>query len=75
MHFVTAFLLGGVEENIYMEVPQNVVGVDRITSFCVLVKTLYGLKQGPRELNLKLKHFLKNLQFICNSDGPCPYVT
>lgn len=50
-----------------MEVPDGVVGVDRKTSICKLLKELYDLKQVPRRWNFEMDHFLKKIGFICSS--------
>jgi hypothetical protein len=45
----TAFLYGDLDEEIYMEQPQGFVSPDREHLICQLRKSLYELKQGPRQ--------------------------
>ena len=44
-----AFLNADVDENIYIEHPQGLIGVDSVIHVCKLVKaTMYGIAQAPR---------------------------
>ena len=73
----TAFLHGDLEEQIFMEQPEQFEdGTDRVW---LLKKGLYGLKQSPRCWNQKINQFLnqfglKQLQsdkcIYCSSAGP-----
>lgn len=74
MDIVTAFLHGEAKKNIYLEVPDVVVGFDRITSIWKLVKALYGLQKAPRGCNLNLDHFLKSVGFNSNSVDSCLFL-
>ena len=67
----TAFLHGKLNEDIYMEVPQGVQCED--VKVCKLEKSLYGLKQSPRQWNCKFDSFLKDHNFIQSSADPCIY--
>jgi len=61
MDFVTAFLNGCIEENIYMKQPVGYEdGTERV---CKLNKSLYGLKQAPRQWNIELDSSMKRLGF------------
>ena len=62
MDVVTAFLYGDLEEEIYMAVPEGVP--DKYGKIWRLRKSLYGLKQSPRQWNLKLTSFLEELGYV-----------
>jgi hypothetical protein len=61
MDFVTAFLNGQVEEEIYMAQPNGYN--DGTNKVCKLVKSLYGLKQAPRQWNKELHRSMESLGF------------
>jgi len=78
--FVTAYLNGRIEEEIYMEQPEGFkenTAVDEegntITGdlVCLLVKALYGLKQAGRAWNEALTKALDALGFIQLVSEPC----
>jgi hypothetical protein len=50
MDVVSAFLAGGLEEEVYMEQPQgySILGNNEEELVCKIRKPLYGLKQAPR---------------------------
>ena len=45
----TAFLHGNLEEQIYMSHPEGYVNKGSEKMVCLLKKSLYGLKQSPRQ--------------------------
>ena len=49
MDVVTAFLYGDLDEDIYMEVPEELRDARRPELVCKLLKSLYGLMQAPRQ--------------------------
>ena len=61
--FVTAFLNGDLEEEIFMEQPEYFVDKKHPDYVIRLRKALYGLKQAPRQWNRKLHHYLININF------------
>ncbi|WVZ25126.1 hypothetical protein V8G54_003670 [Vigna mungo] len=66
----TAFLHDDLEETIYMKQPDGFAVGDRV---CLLQKSLYGLKQSPRQWYRKFDDFLIKLNFKqCNYDD-CVY--
>jgi len=58
----TAFLYGSLDEEVYMSQPEG-FEIDR-NRVCLLKRSLYGLKQSPRQWNLKFKEFLKDVGLI-----------
>lgn len=65
----TAFLYGDLDEEIFMELPEgcNTAQGD----CCQLLKSLYGLKQSPRQWNKKFNEFLYQHNFKSNPADPC----
>ena len=61
MDVVTAFLNPYLEDDIWMEQPE---GFGTRDSVCKLLRTLYGLKQSPREWYKLLRDFLVSLGFV-----------
>ncbi|KAL0318757.1 UNVERIFIED_CONTAM: Retrovirus-related Pol polyprotein from transposon TNT 1-94 [Sesamum angustifolium] len=49
MNVKTAFLYGELEEGIYMDQPEGFVAHGNECKVCKLVKSLYGLKQTPKQ--------------------------
>lgn len=67
----TAFLHGELKETIYMHQPEGFDdGTGRV---CKLNKSIYGLKQAPKNWNEKFSKFLKSLAFDNTDDDPCIY--
>lgn len=65
----TVFLYDDLDEKIFMELPEgrNTAQGD----CCRLLKSLYGLKQSPRQWNKKLNEFLYQYNFESNPADPC----
>lgn len=64
-----AFIQADLEEDVYMEMPQ---GFEQPDMVCYLKKSLYGLKQSPRNWYLLASDFLVNtLAFIATVSDPC----
>ena len=71
----TAFLYAPVEELIYIEQPEGFVekgpkGEDLV---CKLNKSLYGLKQSPRNWNKVIDSWFKENGFAVSEADPCLY--
>ena len=49
MDVKTVFLHGELEENIYMKQPEGYIQKGKENKVCLLKKSLYGLKQSPRQ--------------------------
>jgi hypothetical protein len=67
----TAFLHGFLEEEIYLEPPEG-LDVDR-TKVCRLRKSLYGLRQGPRQWNVRFDSLLRSLGLQKSQFDDCLY--
>ena len=67
-----AYLNGILKEKVYMKQPE---GYDDGTGqVCLLIKTLYGLKQSGREWNKELDMQLKEKGFKNLRSDPCAYI-
>lgn len=67
----TAFLYGELEEELYMEQPEE-YSTDQ-NKVCKLNKSLYGLKQAPRQWNRKFDAFLKEFKLQQSEIDKCFY--
>ena len=68
---ISAFLQSDLEEQIFMEVPGGIQYSGE--KVCLLLKSLYGLKQSPRAWNQKLHSFLITLGFTQSKTDYCVY--
>ena len=59
----TAFLHGDLDEDIYMEQPEGFVVDGKSKMVCKLKKSLYGLKQSPRQWYKRFDHFMLESDF------------
>lgn len=65
----TAFLYGDLEETVHMEQPEGFnTGRNQV---CLLQRSLYGLKQSPRQWNKKFSQFLKDLNLSVSEHDEC----
>ncbi|KAH9786526.1 hypothetical protein KPL71_010287 [Citrus sinensis] len=70
----TAFLHGNLQEEIFMSQPEGYEAPDRRDYVCLLKKSLYGLKQSPKQWYLKFDEFITTHGFQrCNYDC-CVYL-
>jgi hypothetical protein len=67
----SAFLRGELKETIFMDLPPGVKWENGM--HCKLKRTLYGLKQSPREWNAVIHRFLISQQFTQLKSDPCLY--
>ena len=74
MDVVTAFLNGKLEDEIYMEQPEDYVQPGKEHLICKLKKSLYGLKQSPRCWNTTFTEFLESIKFKQNDADPCVFI-
>jgi len=70
LDFVTAFMNGDLEEDVFMRQPQGFVNKDHPTHVCKLKKALNGIRQAPRQWYAKLKEALEELGFNENPSEP-----
>lgn len=68
----TAFLNGKLEETIYMDQPKGYD--DSSGKKCRLKKSLYGLKQSPRQWYQKFLNFVMKLDFRQLDSEPCIFI-
>ncbi|KAL0368464.1 UNVERIFIED_CONTAM: Retrovirus-related Pol polyprotein from transposon TNT 1-94 [Sesamum calycinum] len=73
MDVKTAFLHGDLHEQIYMNQPCGFIDKKNPDHVCLLKKSLYGLKQSPRQWNKKFDSFMQSLKFSKSSYDPCLY--
>lgn len=69
----TAFLYGDLEEEIYMALPEGLTSTGAVGNACRLKKSLYGLKQSPRQWNRKIHEALLELGLEQSQVDPCLY--
>jgi len=72
MDVKTAFLHGDLEVTIYMEQPEGFV--EDKSRVCLLKKSLYGLKQSPRQWYRRFDEFLLKTGFVRSGYDSCVYM-
>ena len=70
MDVKTTFLNGVIEEEVYIEQPQEFEVLDKVTHICKFKKTLYGLKQAPSSGYGRIDRFLTRLGFTKSKFDP-----
>ncbi|KAG8481491.1 hypothetical protein CXB51_026341 [Gossypium anomalum] len=69
----TAFLHGELEEDIYMQQPEGFTVSEKENYVCLLKKSLYGLKQSPRQWYKRFDSFMTSHDFKRSSFDSCVY--
>ncbi|GKC75234.1 retrotransposon protein, putative, ty1-copia subclass, partial [Tanacetum coccineum] len=69
----TAFLHGDLEEEIYMSQPEGFVVQPKEDYVCKLRKSLYGLKQSPRQWYKRFDSFMVKHGFSRSANDFCVY--
>ncbi|KAK0588036.1 hypothetical protein LWI29_033216 [Acer saccharum] len=69
----TAFLYGGLDETIYMSQPEGFESKTNPSHVCLLRKSLYGLKQTPRQWYKRFDTFVTSIGFIKSKYDACFY--
>ena len=59
----TTFLIGDLEESIYMAQPEGFIEQDHEQKVCKLKRPIYGLKQASRSWNIKFDTAIKSYGF------------
>ncbi|KAH9767601.1 hypothetical protein KPL71_011332 [Citrus sinensis] len=73
MDVKTAFLNGDLDEEIYMEQPEGFVLPGNEKNVCKLVKSLYGLKESPKQWHEKFYSVILSHGFKHNNADKCIY--
>jgi hypothetical protein len=73
MDVKTVFLNGELEEEIYINQPQDFVVKGQEHKVCKLIKSLYGLKQAPRQWHIKFDEIILGDNFRINEFDKCVY--
>lgn len=72
MDVTTAFLHGDLEETIFMKQPEGYEeGNNKV---CLLKKSLYGLKQSPRQWNKRFDLFMNSIGYQRSQFDSCVYM-
>lgn len=74
MDVTTAFLHGELDETIHIKQPEGFHNGDESMA-CLLSKSLYGLKQSPRQLYKRFDLFMKSIGFDKSDYDSCVYQT
>ena len=69
----TAFLYGELEEDIYMQQPEGFISSGKEDLVCLLKKSLYGLKQSPRQWYKRFDSFITTTGFSRSDYDSCVY--
>ncbi|KAG8485819.1 hypothetical protein CXB51_019218 [Gossypium anomalum] len=69
----TIFLHGELEKDIYMQQPEGFTVLKKEDYVCLLKKSLYGLKQSPRQWYKRFDSFMTSYDFKRSSFDSCVY--
>ncbi|GJY87796.1 retrovirus-related pol polyprotein from transposon TNT 1-94 [Tanacetum coccineum] len=70
----TVVLNRDLEEEIYIEQTEGFTALGQEGKVCKLVKSLYRLKQAPKQWHRKFDHVMLECRFIINECDKCVYV-
>ena len=73
MDVKTSFLHGYLDEVIYMEQPEGYVDKKHPEKVCLLKRSLYGLRQSPRQWNTRFDEFITKHGFTRSEYDICVY--
>ena len=71
MDIKTAFLHGELEETVYMKQPPGFARAGSRDHVCKLKRSIYGLKQSPRQWNKVIDGYLNEHGFHLSICEPC----
>ncbi|CAM6121348.1 unnamed protein product [Calypogeia fissa] len=74
MDVITAFLHGLVDVEIYMAQPEGFITKEAGHMVGLLLRSLYGLKQSPRQWNKQFDSFMLSKGFTCSDFDSCIYM-
>ncbi|KAL2622662.1 hypothetical protein R1flu_002867 [Riccia fluitans] len=74
MDVVTTFFYGVLDEEIFMRKLPGFARKGHESLVCKLLKSLYGLKQTPRQWNKRFDDFMKSHDFTRSVEDPCMYL-
>ena len=74
MDVKTTFLNGDLDEEIYMQQPEGFSTPGQERKAYKLVKSLYRLKQAPKQWHMKFHNFMMSQGFKINECDKCVYV-
>jgi len=66
----TAFLYGDLDEEIYMSQPMGFKTAEKENMVCKLKKSLYKLKQSPRQWYKRFDSFIRGKRYTCSHYDP-----
>ena len=69
--YTSAFLHADIDDTVFVETPREYKGQGKVLK---LKKSLYGLKQSPRNFFLHLKSKLESLDFVQSTADLCLFV-
>ena len=70
----TAFLHGNLDKRILMDQTEGYVKPGDENKVCLLRKFLYGLKQSPKQWNIRFDSFMKKEKFLQSDYDSCVYM-
>ena len=73
MDVKTTFLNEDLEEEIYLEQPEGFIILGQEQKVCRLIKSLFGLKQAPKQLHAKFDEVMLSNGFKINKCDKCVY--
>ena len=73
MDVKTSFLHGTLDEEIFMDQPEGYVDKNAPEKVCLLRKSLYGLRQSPRQWNQRFDAFMRSTGYSRSLKDSCLY--
>nr|GEV66900.1 zinc finger, CCHC-type [Tanacetum cinerariifolium] len=73
MDMKTTFLNGDLDEEVYMNQPQGFIMLDNKNKVCKLIKSLYGLKQTPKQWHQKFDEVVLSSGYLLTQADKCMY--